>query len=142
MTDHGRLRLPVTVPPPDWNETATAYERDSINYSTFEERVRETPEAVALDVGRRTLTYCELDDQARGVAQRLRPLLDGVHQCVGVLAPGFFDAVVTLLADLRAVAAYVLLEATYPSNGARTSSRSRRLVRCSLSSYATGWRPG
>jgi polyketide synthase PksN len=95
MIDHGRLCLLVTVLPPDWNETATSYERESTIHSVFEERVRETPEAVALDVGRRTPTYRERDDQARGVALRLRPFL----------APGFFDAVVTLLAVLKAGAA-------------------------------------
>ncbi|MEV4807681.1 amino acid adenylation domain-containing protein [Nonomuraea sp. NPDC049421] len=91
-------------------------------HEVFERRARETPDAVAVvhreDPGGR-LTYGELDVRANRLAHRLRELGAGPETLVGVcLEPGT-DLVVTLLAVLKAGAAYLPLPPTSPADRLR-----------------------
>ncbi|GAB3934747.1 hypothetical protein GCM10027614_08310 [Micromonospora vulcania] len=74
-----------------------------------------TPDAVAIRDADRSLTYRQLDEAARGLADRLRALGAGPEQLVGVALPRGADVVVAMLAVLRVGAAYVPLDPAYPA---------------------------
>ncbi|MGD1053499.1 MAG: amino acid adenylation domain-containing protein [Candidatus Dormibacteria bacterium] len=85
----------------------------------FGDRVRECPDAVAVEDADRSLTYRELDLLASRVARRLGALIDGPDRCVGVMAGRSLEAVVAFLGVLRAGAAYVPLDAEFPTERLR-----------------------
>jgi amino acid adenylation domain-containing protein len=105
--------------PPGWNDTSTSYERDSTIHAVFAQRVAEQPDAVAIEDGQRSLTYAQLDVQAELVAKRLDALVDGPDQCVGVMADRSIGAVVAFLGVLKAGAAFVPLDADFPTERLR-----------------------
>ncbi|MFI5589783.1 amino acid adenylation domain-containing protein [Amycolatopsis sp. NPDC051758] len=76
----------------------------------FEEQVRSTPDAVAVDLGGVRLTYAELNTRVNRVAHRL-----GSGGVVGVCAPNSADLVVGILGALKSGAAYVPLDPANPA---------------------------
>jgi amino acid adenylation domain-containing protein len=74
-----------------------------------------TPSAPAIRSGDVTVTYGELDARANRVAGRLRRLGVGPETRVGVLIPRSIDAIVAFLGVLKAGAAYVPLDPSYPT---------------------------
>lgn len=105
--------------PLGWNDTATVYERDSTLHAVFAQRASDRPDAVAIEDDRRALTYRELDGRATDVARRLGSVLSGPDQCVGVMADRSIEAVVAFLGVLKAGAAYVPLDAEFPTDRLR-----------------------
>lgn len=98
-----------------------SYSRDSLVHRLFEAQSRRTPDAVALRVpaaGRggatRAISYRELDARADDVAQRLRRAGVGAREHVAVLLERSPEMIVALLAILKAEAAYVPLDRSYP----------------------------
>ena len=80
----------------------------------FEEQARRAPGAVALAHRGESTTYGELDAMADRVARRLRSLGAGPETLVGVLLGRSPALVAALLGVLKAGAAYVPLDPTYP----------------------------
>ncbi|GAA3003527.1 hypothetical protein GCM10020229_14360 [Kitasatospora albolonga] len=80
------------------------------------EHARLTPDAPALECGDRILSYRELDTSANELAHHL--IARGVRRgdLVGVCLGRGTEQVVTLLAVLKAGAAYVPLDASYPAD--------------------------
>lgn len=78
-------------------------------------RFRATPDAVAIDTGTGTLTYAELDRASHALAARL--LATGVTpgSLVGLLTEPGADAVVSVVAVLRAGAGWVPLDSGHPA---------------------------
>ncbi|MET8846330.1 amino acid adenylation domain-containing protein [Amycolatopsis sp. NPDC004625] len=76
----------------------------------FEDQVRATPDAVAVDLGGVRLTYAELNARADRVAHRL-----GGGGVVGICAPNSADLVVGILGALKSGAAYVPLDPADPA---------------------------
>jgi amino acid adenylation domain-containing protein len=94
--------------------TVTSYEDRATMDEVFADRVRETPDAVALDAGTSRLTYRELDLASDRLGHRLGVL--GVRRGVVV---GVFDdrspaMVVALLAILKVGGSYVGLDRSLP----------------------------
>ncbi len=86
----------------------------------FRDSVERHPDALALDTGRATLTYAELDEAARGVAEDLAEIGVGRGDKVGVrLSSGTTDLYVAILGILSAGAAYVPVDADDPDERAR-----------------------
>ncbi len=89
----------------------------------FRARVAAAPDAVAVQDGRRQLTYRQLAGHASGLAARLAAQLDprraGPDQVVAVYADRSAELVVAELAVLLAGAAYLPLDPAHPA--ARTS---------------------
>jgi amino acid adenylation domain-containing protein len=105
--------------PPGWNDTATPYERDSTIHEVFAQRVAERPDAPAVEDGQQSWTYQELDGLSSDVASRLETLIDGPDQCIGVMADRSIEAVVAILAVLKAGAAFVPLDGDFPNERLR-----------------------
>jgi amino acid adenylation domain-containing protein len=96
-----------TGPERTWPETGWIHQ-------VVEERVRRTPDAVAVRFEGRGITYAELNARANRLAHRLRRLGVGRDVLVGVSLPRGFELVVSLLAVLKAGGAYVALDPGYP----------------------------
>ncbi len=102
----------------EWNDTArTAREvpPDATLHGLFAEQARRSPSALAVVFGREVMTYGELDDRANRVARHLGELGVGPEARVGIAMERSLELVVALLATLKAGAAYVPLDLSYPA---------------------------
>jgi amino acid adenylation domain-containing protein len=82
--------------------------------AAFGEQARRSPEAVAVRSGAEQLTYRQLDQRAERLAARLIAAGAGPEQVVGVALPRSAELIVTLLAVLKAGAAYLPLDIRHP----------------------------
>jgi amino acid adenylation domain-containing protein len=98
----------------EWNDTAADYPRDKTVHELFEEQAAATPDGTALVFGEESLTYAELNERAERLARRLRALGCGRETLVGVCLERSAEMVVALLGVLKAGAAYLPLDPTYP----------------------------
>lgn len=80
----------------------------------IESRAARTPDATALVYGDTSLTYEELNTRANRLARHLRTLGARPGAVVAVSVPRSVDLVVSLLAVLKAGAAYLPLDPDYP----------------------------
>ncbi len=80
----------------------------------FKHQVRRTPDSVAVNCGDEQLTYCELDERAEHLARELQRSGIGPESLVAVLLDRSVELVVVLLGILKAGAAYVPLDPSYP----------------------------
>ncbi|MFI2184141.1 amino acid adenylation domain-containing protein [Streptomyces sioyaensis] len=83
-------------------------------HATFEEHARRRPDALALTCGDRHLSYAELNARADELAHRLRALGIGSESLVGLYLDRSPDTVISILAVLKAGAAYVPMDPAYP----------------------------
>jgi amino acid adenylation domain-containing protein len=74
------------------------------------------PGAIAIDDGQVRMTYAELHQRARQLASYLRELGAEQDVVVGVYLPHSSDAIVSMLAVLKAGAVYLPLDAAYPTD--------------------------
>ncbi|WP_413784875.1 amino acid adenylation domain-containing protein [Mycolicibacterium elephantis] len=81
----------------------------------FAEHVARTPDAVAVTCGERSWTYRELDDAANRLAHRLIEHGAGPGQCVALLFNRSGEAIVAMLAALKAGAAYLAIDPAVPA---------------------------
>ncbi len=98
-----------------WNATTTEYPHDSGLSTLFEEQVAIRPDALAVVAGEAQLTYRQLHNRANQLAQYLRRHGVWPENRVGVYLERSLDYVVSLLAILKAGAAYVPLDPTAPA---------------------------
>ncbi|MDF2630778.1 MAG: lgrC, partial [Symbiobacteriaceae bacterium] len=98
-----------------WNDTATDYPRGRCIHELFEERAEQTPTAAALLFGDEIITYGDLNRRANGLAHRLRAEGVGDNDLVGLCADRSVEQLVGILAILKAGAAYVPLDPSYPA---------------------------
>jgi amino acid adenylation domain-containing protein/non-ribosomal peptide synthase protein (TIGR01720 family) len=83
-------------------------------HDLFTKQAQETPNASALSFDGKTLTYAELDSQSNQLAWLLRSQGVKPEDYVGLALERSFDMVISLLAILKAGAAYVPLDPGYP----------------------------
>ncbi|WP_233518476.1 non-ribosomal peptide synthetase [Streptomyces corynorhini] len=81
----------------------------------IESRAALTPEATALVYGDTSLTYAGLNERANRLARHLRTLGAGPGAVVAVSVPRSVELVVSLLAVVKAGAAYLPLDPDYPA---------------------------
>ncbi|MGW7286416.1 amino acid adenylation domain-containing protein, partial [Streptomyces sp. NPDC054847] len=84
--------------------------------AAFEQQVRRSPDAVALVCEDRRLTYAELDAAANRLARLLVARGVGPEDIVAVAVPRSPELVVSLLAVMKAGAAYLPLDADHPQD--------------------------
>ena len=97
----------------EWNDTETVYAQRCI-HQLFEEQVTRTPDAIAVEFLEERLTYRELNARANQLAHYLGRFGVGPEGRVGVYLERSVSMVVALLGILKAGAAYVPLDTTYP----------------------------
>ena len=98
----------------DWNATARDYAHDRCIHEFFELQAERTPDATALVYRERTLTYRELNQRANHLAQHLQALGLGLEKFAGIYVQRSLDMVIAVLGVLKAGAAYVPLDPSYP----------------------------
>jgi amino acid adenylation domain-containing protein len=98
----------------EWNQTKVDYGAERLLHQLFEEQAAETPEAAALVFEDRSLTYSELNARANQLARYLRRQGVGAETRVGLCLERSLEMVVGLLAILKAGAAYLPLDPSYP----------------------------
>ncbi|HEX7182936.1 MAG TPA: amino acid adenylation domain-containing protein [Thermoanaerobaculia bacterium] len=97
----------------EWNDTQHAGPCE-LAHERVAAQAERTPEAIAVELGERTLTYAELVRRTDRLAARLRALGAGPDVPVGLAVARSPELVVGVLGILRAGAAYVPLDASYP----------------------------
>ena len=101
------------------NATEVAYPQRCI-HQTFEDRVAVVPDAVALVFGQEQLTYHHLNVRANQLAHHLRRhYAAGPEVLIGVCMDRSIEMVVSLMAILKAGAAYVPIDPDYPEERVR-----------------------
>ncbi|MFM9847920.1 MAG: MupA/Atu3671 family FMN-dependent luciferase-like monooxygenase [Hyphomicrobiaceae bacterium] len=98
------------------NETTVPFDRSALIHRLIEAQAARTPEAIALVCEDRSLTYRELDRQANRVAKELVARGAGPDRLVGLYLNRSCELVIGGLAILKAGAAYVPLDPTYPAD--------------------------
>ncbi|MET7798192.1 amino acid adenylation domain-containing protein [Streptomyces decoyicus] len=98
-----------------WNDTAHDLPAAALP-ELFAAEVARHPDAVALSYGEEKLTYRELDERANRLAHHLAHEGAGPDVLVGLCMERGAQAIVALLAILKAGAAYVPLDPEYPAD--------------------------
>ncbi|MGH9959206.1 MAG: non-ribosomal peptide synthetase, partial [Pyrinomonadaceae bacterium] len=97
-----------------WNETRTDYPQDKCVHELFEAQVERRPEAISLVFESEQLTYQELNWRANQLAHHLRTLGVRPEVRVGLYIERSLELVIGILGVLKAGAAYVPLDPSYP----------------------------
>ncbi len=98
----------------DYNDTAAPITPATLP-ALFETQVRATPEALAVVCGDTTLTYERLNTHANQLAYALIARDIGPEQVVALVLPRSADMIVSILAVLKAGAAYLAVDPDYPA---------------------------
>lgn len=99
----------------EFNNTKTEYPADKTIADVFEAQADISPDAVALMEGIDSVTYRRLNDRANQLAHLLQQKGVKEGDCVGVWASRSMDAVIAMLAVLKAGAAYLPLDPAFPA---------------------------
>ena len=97
-----------------WNDTTQEYKREKTIVELFEEQVRRSPDAIAVNDGKEEVSYEELDRRANQLGRYLQGLGVKAERVVGICVSRSVRMVVGLLGTLKAGGAYVPLESGYP----------------------------
>ena len=97
------------------NETACEYDKDLTVDRLIERQAEKTPGAVAVSFKNRSLTYKQLNERANQLARHLRAAGVGAETLVGIHMTRTPELIIALLGVLKSGAAYVPIEASYPS---------------------------
>jgi amino acid adenylation domain-containing protein len=98
----------------EWNNTNATYPHGSTLVQLLEAQAERTPNSIAVTFEDQTISYAELHRRANQLGRYLRKR--GVHSevKVGICVERSIDMVVGLLGILKAGAAYVPMDPTYP----------------------------
>jgi amino acid adenylation domain-containing protein len=99
-----------------WNRTETIFPEFSSIHELIEAQVEQTPEAPAIWYEGKFLSYADLNRRANQLAHRLQALGVGPESLVGLCMERSFALVIALLGILKAGAAYVPFDPSYPSD--------------------------
>ena len=98
----------------EWNATEADYPQTECLHQLFEKQVEQTPDAVAVVFEDKQLTYGQLNARANQLAHHLQALGVQRDTLVGISVERSPEMMVGLLGILKAGAAYVPLDPTYP----------------------------
>jgi amino acid adenylation domain-containing protein/non-ribosomal peptide synthase protein (TIGR01720 family) len=100
----------------EWNNTKKDYPLDKCIHQLFEDQVRKTPDAVAVEFDGEQLTYSELNAKANQVAHYLITLGVSPEVLVGICVERSPLMLIGLWGILKAGGAYVPLDPAYPAD--------------------------
>ncbi|NUP12171.1 MAG: amino acid adenylation domain-containing protein, partial [Polyangiaceae bacterium] len=98
----------------EWNDTGAYLERDRCIHHLIEAQAARTPDAIALSRNGATLSYGELEARANRLASYLRDKGVREESLVAICCERSIEMVVGIVAVLKAGAAYVPLDPSYP----------------------------
>jgi len=99
----------------DFNATATGFPTNSL-VGLVQAQMAKNPAAIALEAGAAVLTYAELDQRTNRLAHQLVDKGVTPGSLVGVCVERCLEAPLAILAVLKAGAAYVPIDPTYPAD--------------------------
>ncbi len=99
-----------------WNATDASYPRELSIHHVFEQQVEQTPDAIAVIGANASLTYSELNEKANQLARFLHKSGVVAGSRVAVSLNRSLEVIVSLLAILKAGAAYVPVDPAYPAS--------------------------
>ena len=108
LTEQDRLTLRA------WNATGLPFDRDDTLISLFERQVEKAPQAIALQWRGRSYTFAQLHTRVAGLGYRLSEAGVGVGSYVAICLERTPQLIVSILAVLKAGAAYLPLDPKYP----------------------------
>jgi amino acid adenylation domain-containing protein len=100
----------------EWNQTTANYPRSRCIHQLFEDQAQRTPDDVAVIFADRQLTYQELNVRANQFAHYLQSLGVKPESLVGISIERSLEMIIGLLGILKAGAAYIPLDPTYPAD--------------------------
>ncbi|MEH2296968.1 amino acid adenylation domain-containing protein [Nostoc sp.] len=98
-----------------WNNTRLDYPQDKCIHQLFENVAEQNPDATALVLEDKQLSYKELNIRSNKLAHYLKKLGVKAEVLVGLCVERSFDMVIGMLGILKAGGAYVPLDPSYPS---------------------------
>jgi amino acid adenylation domain-containing protein len=110
LTAHEKRRLVD-----DWNQTSADYPPDLCLHQLVELQARRTPDNTAVRFRDRALSYHELNSQADQVAHYLRARGAEPETIIAICLERSLEMVVVLLGVLKAGAAYLPIDLSYPA---------------------------
>jgi amino acid adenylation domain-containing protein len=112
----------------EWNDTAALYPAESLVHEMFEAQAQRTPERTVLRVGAMALSYAELNTRATRLAETLRSRGVSRGQRVGLCVERGADMLAAVLGILKAGAAYVPLDPSFPAERLRFMAEDAQLA--------------
>ncbi|PSB42034.1 non-ribosomal peptide synthetase, partial [Chamaesiphon polymorphus] len=98
----------------EWNATDRPYPTDKCIHHLFEERANLNPDAIAVRLEDKYLTYAQLNERANKLARYLQTLGVKPDVMVGISVERSIEMIVGILGILKAGGAYVPLDPSYP----------------------------
>ena len=111
-----------------WNDTKAGYPAGTLVHELFEAQAARTPARVAVSASGAELTYAELEASANRIAQALRLCGATRGQRVGLCLERGADMLAAVLGILKAGAAYVPLDPSFPAARLRFMADDARLA--------------
>lgn len=110
LTEHERSRVVV-----DWNNTAQLFSSANLGlHEIIAAQAMRTPDAPAVAFETQKLTYGEMERRANQLASILQTMGAQADEPIGLLVERSIDMVIGMLGILKAGAAYLPIDATYP----------------------------
>jgi len=98
----------------DWNSGRVDVPTERCIHQMFEAHAAATPERIAIVCGDQRATYADLNTRSNRLAHYLRALGAGPGTLIGLCTSRSIEMVAAMLATLKAGAAYVPMDPTYP----------------------------
>ena len=103
-----------------WNPVQTNQPKSHTLINLFQQQVEQTPDNIALMWQNQQLSYRTLNQKANQLARAIRIATRAQHEClIGIYAERSIEMLVSILAVLKAGAAYVPLDPHYPAERLR-----------------------
>ncbi|WAM30215.1 non-ribosomal peptide synthetase [Myxococcus sp. NMCA1] len=126
----------------DWHDIAPDRERGALFHTRFEQQAARTPEAPAVTLGAQVLSFAQLDARANQLASSLRSLGVGPEVRVGLCLERTPDAIVAVLAVLKAGGAFVPIDPSAPAQRKSFVLKdSNASVLLTVQPLADAWKP-
>ncbi len=99
----------------EWNRTEAPYPSNLCVHEKFARQAKQSPDRIAAVCEDQQISYAELDRRANQLARHLREVGVGPESRVGLFIGRGLEMVIGLLGVLKAGAAYVPLDPSYPT---------------------------